>query len=424
MRICLFEDRWENLEPLAATRPVFDLLCGMTTLGEKQRRWLNASEWGVCIRPELAAWHRRQHPDLPVNEYGWLLGDRVVLVRGRWLPPATVLPVPETPCVGLAGNEFAWAVLGPEQLEHFSWSDLPKLLADWQRTLPAFDVGGHLIDYPWQFVDHNADAIRNDFASHRPADSQPPQHALAILGTPDQLWTASSARIEPYVVADMTRGPIVIDDNTVVAAFSRLEGPCYIGPGAQLLGAKIRGGTTVGPCCRVGGEVEASILHGFSNKYHEGFLGHSYVGEWVNLGAGTHNSDLRNDYGPVNVPMPAHSVATGLAKVGCFIGDHVKTGLGTLINTGSHLGAFSNLLPAGRLAPKYVPAFSAWWNGQLCEPFDLPQLLQTAERMMQRRGRQLVPEQAALYEALHAVTAHERKRLLEGTEPRLWRQSA
>ena len=101
------------------------------------------------------------------------------------------------------------------------------------------------------------------------------------------------------MVADTTGGPVVIDREAVVTAFTRLEGPCYIGPRTQVHGAKIRAGTTLGPDCRIGGEVEASIVQGHSNKYHDGFLGHAYLGEWVNLGAGTQNSDLRNDYGEV-----------------------------------------------------------------------------------------------------------------------------
>ena len=142
----------------------------------------------------------------------------------------------------------------------------------------------------------------------------------------------------------------MIDEGAIVSAFTRLEGPCYIGPHSQVFGAKIRAGTSLGPHCRIGGEVEASIVHGHSNKYHDGFLGHSYVGEWVNLGAGTHSSDLRVDYGPVSVILNRQPFATGQAKVGCFMGDHVKTGLGVLINTGSNIGAFCNLFPAARCA--------------------------------------------------------------------------
>ena len=191
-----------------------------------------------------------------------------------------------------------------------------------------------------------------------------------------------------------------------------------------MYGAKIRAGTTLGPQCRVGGEVEASIIHGHSNKYHDGFLGHSYVGEWVNLAAGTHNSDLRNDYGEITVTIGGASVSTGLSKVGCFIGDHTKTGLGTLLNTGASIGAFCNLLPAGRYAPRYIPSFTSWWNGRLIEAFAPEQLLATAEVVMKRRGVELSEAHRALYASLYQETAHERRRVLRESEQHMLRRSA
>ena len=149
-------------------------------------------------------------------------------------------------------------------------------------------------------------------------------------------------------------------------------------------GRQDRAGTTLGPNCRVGGKVEASIFQGHSNKYHEGFLGHSYVGEWVNLGAGTQNSDLRNDYGDVSVTVNGQTVNTGQAKVGCFLGDHTKMGLGTLLNTGTNIGVCCNLLPSRNLRArqKYVPSYASWWNGQLIDRADLRQLVETATEVM------------------------------------------
>src|SRR5262249_12266109 len=204
----------------------------------------------------------------------------------------------------------------------------------------------------------------------------------------------------------------------VVGAFTRLEGPCYVGPHTHVLGAKIRAGTSLGPHCRIGGEVEASILHGNSNKYHDGFLGHSYVGEWVNLGAGTHNSDLRNDYGEVTVVLGGVPVRTGQTKVGCFIGDHTKTALGSLINTGSNIGCFCNLLPSGPLMPKYVPPFAAWWNGRLQENGDLERLGRTAAEVMRRRGADFTEAHAEMMRMLFEHTAAERRRALREAEQR------
>src|SRR5438270_827193 len=205
-----------------------------------------------------------------------------------------------------------------------------------------------------------------------------PGPGVAIVGPRERLVIDPTAHLDPMVVVDTSNGPVIVDAEAMVTAFTRLEGPCYIGPHAHVLGAKVRGGTTLGPHCRVGGEVEASIVQGHSNKYHDGFLGHAYVGEWVNLGAGTSNSDLRNDYGDVTVTVGGRLVATGMTKVGCFLGDHTKAGLGTLLNTGTSAGAFCHLLPSGGLLPKYLPSFAGWWNGALVESADLPRLLGTA----------------------------------------------
>jgi hypothetical protein len=148
------------------------------------------------------------------------------------------------------------------------------------------------------------------------------------------------------------------------------------------------------------------------------------VGEWVNLGAGTSNSDLRNDYGEVTVMVNGRPVPTGLTKVGCFLGDHTKSGLGTLLNTGSNVGVFANLLPAGTLLPRYVPAFASWWNGILTDRTDLYRQLQTAAAVMERRGCAFTEVHAALFRTLFDQTAAERRQALIHAEQRRLRRSA
>src|SRR5262249_17973449 len=155
------------------------------------------------------------------------------------------------------------------------------------------------------------------------------------------------------------------------------EGPCHVGPDTQVLGARIRA-SSFGPQCRIGGEVEATIVQGYSNKAHDGFLGHSYLGEWVNLGAGTQVSDLRNDYAPLTVSINGARVETGQMKLGAFLGDHTKTSIGTLINAGSVFGAFCQLLTSGTLLPRDVPSFCRYGQGELHERPDLRQLFTTA----------------------------------------------
>ena len=141
------------------------------------------------------------------------------------------------------------------------------------------------------------------------------------------------------VVLDAEHGPIYIDAGAEIHPFTRIEGPCYIGAGSVLFGAKCRAGNSIGPMCRIGGEIEGTIIQGYSNKYHDGFLGHAYVGQWVNLGALTTNSDLKNDYSEVRITLDGQSpIATGSNKVGALIGDHAKTSIGTLLNTGDVRG--------------------------------------------------------------------------------------
>jgi UDP-N-acetylglucosamine diphosphorylase/glucosamine-1-phosphate N-acetyltransferase len=210
----------------------------------------------------------------------------------------------------------------------------------------------------------------------------------------------------------------MIDRGAVVQAFSRLEGPCYIGPESWIVGAKLRGGT-IGPGCRVGGEVEASIIQGYSNKVHEGFLGHSYVGEWVNLAALTQVSDLRNDYAPVRVAAAGELVNTGLTKVGAFLGDHTKTGLNTLLNTGTVAGAFSHLLPAQGLLHRLIPSFCTVQNGRLQERADLREMFLTAAVVMQRRGQEWTPTHRDFLFTLYDQTTALRRRLVQEGEWRL-----
>jgi UDP-N-acetylglucosamine diphosphorylase/glucosamine-1-phosphate N-acetyltransferase len=426
MRVCLFEDGGVSaLDPLTATRPAFDLVCGMTSLAARQCRHFAPCRVGALVRPHLAELFRLQHPETPVNDDSWLRAGPAVLVNGRWLPPVLPAVSAPGPCVALVGETVAYAVVGPDLLTYCSQDTLDDCLSRWQDTLPHRPAGGALVSYPWDLVENNPAQLHADFAllaSAAVPEAQPEQ--LTVVGPRTRLLVDPTARVEPLVVIDTTGGPVVIDREAVVTAFTRLEGPCYVGPQAHVLGARIRAGSTIGPHCRVGGEVEASILHAHSNKYHDGFLGHSYVGEWVNLGAGTSNSDLRNDYGEVTVVVDGERVPTGLSKVGCFIGDHTKTALGTLLNTGSNVGCFCNLVPAGPLLPKYLPPFTSWWNGSLRAADDVPGLLRTAAEVMRRRGAAFTEAHANLVRHLFDETAPRRGQALKEAEQRRLRRSA
>jgi len=156
--------------------------------------------------------------------------------------------------------------------------------------------------------------------------------------------------------------------------------------------------------------VEGSIFLGYSNKYHEGFLGHSYVGEWVNLGALTTNSDLKNNYSPVKAMVNGNLVDSGLTKVGAFIGDHVKTGIGTLLNTGISIGFASNLFGGGMIHQKYIPAF-IWGSAEKYEEYQLEKAIETARIVMKRRNSELMTDEVNLFKKISQLTEKERRRV-------------
>ncbi len=429
MRVCLFEDQNAlDLEPLSLTRPVFELLCGLTSLAAKQSRFFPAGPRGILVRPYLADLCRLNSPALPVNDLAWLRAGPTILINGRWLPPSLPLPLTELsgPCVALVEDEVAFAVVEPEHLAHCSPSTLDDCLAAWKATLPHRAAGGRLVRYLWQLVQRNGEQILADWQTAGPpfaVEANAAEPRLATVGPREQVLIHPSARLDPLIVADATHGPIVIERDAIITAFTRLEGPCVIGPRTHIHGSNIRAGTTLGPDCRIGGEIECSIVQGHSNKHHEGFLGHAYVGEWVNLGAGTHNSDLRNDYGEVTMTVNGLRVPTGLTKVGCFLGDHTKAGLGTLLNTGTSAGVFCNLLPGG-LLPKHIPSYASWWKEVLTDRADLSALLRTAAEVMRRRGVVFTETHATLYRTLFEQTSAERRRAVREAELRALRRSA
>jgi len=189
-----------------------------------------------------------------------------------------------------------------------------------------------------------------------------------------------------------------------------IEGPAFVGDDSRIkIGAKIYQGTTIGEVCKVGGEVEASIIHSHSNKQHDGFLGHSYLGQWVNLGADTNNSDLKNNYGTVKVYVEGEMVDTGSLFVGLMMGDHSKSGINTMFNTGTVVGVMCNVYGAG-FPPKFIPSYT-WGGAQELIEYELDKALDTARRVMARRDVQLTQAQEEMLRAVFELTRPLREKL-------------
>jgi UDP-N-acetylglucosamine diphosphorylase/glucosamine-1-phosphate N-acetyltransferase len=409
----------DGLAPLALTRPACDLWCGAAPLLDRQRRHFRAAEVGLVVRPWLAAWCRLLHPGLPVNDPGWLGGGGpLLLVSARWLPPAGRLELPPSgrPRVALVDDQAAYLAVPSFRPAGAEPVDVTREVLAWRQRLPGAPAGGHLLASAWDLLRHNAAVLAGD--GPQPAGRCTPPPGLAVVGPVERLCVHPEARVGPLAVADATNGPVLVDRGAVIGPLSLLEGPCYVGPGTQVRGAVVRG-STLGPGCRVAGEVEASILQGYCNKAHGGYLGHSYLGAWVNLGAGTQTADLRNDYRTVRAAGRGGVADTGLLKAGALLGDHTRTGVGTLLDCGTVAGPFAQLLPGAGLLPRLVPAFCTARGGCLAERTDFGRVFGAAAAALRRRGHSWTEAHAEFFLALYERTAAARREAVEaGPAPR------
>lgn len=410
MRIAFFEDQTApDFNPIALMRPVFELVCGHFGLRERVIRNLPVSEWGAFLRGYLTEVYREEHPEAKVNDYFWLEQGATLLLNGRWLPPPAALAEIGPDDVGLIDGTIAYLTLQPAEVPLTAGGELEAAIYQVARSRTRKEAPGRLLSRPWDLIEFNRSQISLDFASRRfPVNSTDRGEKIAFLGAGNAIHVDPTAIIDPFVVLDARQGPVSVEAGCVLQSFTRLEGPCHIGQGTHLFRANVGGGTTIGPVCRVGGELNAAILHGYVNKAHDGFLGNSYVCPWVNLGALTTNSNLKNDYSTVRIPLAGKSIDTGLAKVGCFIGDHTKTGLGSLLNTGSSVGVMCMLLPSGELLPKHIPSFTNIWHGRLEGGLPLKRSFIAATKAMERRNCELTPAQQRLLECLYQNTRAER----------------
>ncbi len=243
-----------------------------------------------------------------------------------------------------------------------------------------------LLSFPWQLIEFNPTAIADDF-ERMPVRGQA-EDCVVYPGVqiivPDRVVIGEKAVVRAGAVLDATDGPVVIADNAVVMPNATLVGPVSVGAGSIVkAGAKILPGTSIGPVCKVGGEVEETIFAAYSNKQHDGFLGHSYIGEWVNIGAASNNSDLKNNYSPVRMWCAGSLRETGRQFLGVLIGDHTKTGINTLFNTGTVVGFNCNVF-SSEMPGKFVPSYS-WGHGLSLVAYDLDKAMQTAAAVMERR---------------------------------------
>jgi len=362
-------------EPLDLTRPCFMLRDGAFT---------NAERWIALLKPSAVTFETRGSLTQVTRELS------ASLLKGAatdskpdeiWTIEGLVQPLPDKSWTSGKFADFSWAA-GKCRVSKVSAK--PGSKAPIPQAMPF-----RALDGVWSLIQHLPDQIAFDFELWERMRKQParkihsPTKGIFVVGDPKLLWVGKNVKVYPQNVLNLESGPIILDDNVTLDPFNRIDGPAYIGRGTSLLGGKFTGGTAIGPGCKIGGEWEASIAQGFVNKAHAGFFGHGILGEWVNLGAMTTNSDLKNNYGTVRVSRGGAEVETGLIKVGSFLADHCKTGIGTLIPTGATWGVGVNYF-GGDLAPKHIPSF-VWGDSQKLMDHDLDKMIATANTAMGRR---------------------------------------
>jgi len=244
----------------------------------------------------------------------------------------------------------------------------------------AVEIEGTWLDQVWDLVRHLPDLLSSDIPHVAEWTDQDPTSNLTTLGA-HPVFIESGATIEPFVVLDATSGPVLVRQGAKVQSFTRLVGPCLIGEATTVSGGRVAS-SSIGEHCRVHGEVSVSVFTAYANKGHDGFIGHSVLGRWVNLGAGTVNSNLKNNYSDVALWTPRGVERTGMQFLGSFIGDHAKTAIGTRLTTGAVVGTGANVYGAG-ITPRYVPPFA--WGLDVSDVWELEAFLETAERAMKRR---------------------------------------
>jgi len=384
LSLILFDDDVSaGWEPFALTRPGGELVFGTMTMRRRAERLFGARCVAHLGPAHLAGFEEDDAPPVLGYHEAPRDGDRIFL-------SARAVPAWGSGDVWRQRRGGAGVLLvGDEVVGWFSPQGAPSPGPDFfarpgtvlDRT-GAVQLGGKTIGPVWELMSLTPAQISEDVAGLFPGAATPALPAGVFAFGAYPIVVGDGVIVEPGVVFDTSAGPVWLDAGSHVKAFTRMAGPVYLGAGSTVLGGTVEQ-SSIGPVCRIRGEFAESVALGWVNKAHDGHIGHAYLGAWVNLGAETTNSDLKNNYSTVRLWTPAGEADTGEIKVGSFLGDHVKTGIGLLLNTGTVIGAGSNLYGAA-MPPRYVPPFS-WGTGEDLTAYRVDKFLEVAERAMSRR---------------------------------------
>ncbi len=396
MRLVIYEDRrCERFYPLTEMHAAWDLRLGDCRLGERILRDLQLEDCTFAGRHHLAevmaesgwdTYAEESRETLFVNALAFEFDVSALLA----LPTGERLVEAEGATVA-----FRLAVdTPPPDRDDAGYLVIPDL--------PASGTAAQVLREPWDLLTLNAELLESDF---RPAPL-PADLTGVILIAPERIALHPEAVIRPGAVLDGSRGPVTIGARSEVDSQAVIQGPvhidadCRIKPHSHLYDA-----TSVGPACRLAGEVENTICHSYVNKQHQGFVGHSLLMPWTNLGADTNTSDLKNNYGEIRLSRRGETVDTGRRLLGLLLGDHGRCAINTQFNSGSVGGVFANIFDSG-FPPKEIPPFS--WGGQGAGSYRLEEALAVAERVLARREMILTSAMRDLIVRLHDEASTDR----------------
>lgn len=382
MKIQLVDGKHRShLLPLTYTRPVAELRCGIITIAEKYTKRGHEIGYGT------EAYLNVKYPPIEAE----------VLVSGSVCPTDAFLEA-------VAGLSSGQALIQGDELLAFKgekWEDEPLEIIPFSGAL-------NLITRPWDIWSKNASELNLDFdLLTKDRFSAPIDATNTVIG--DKVFLEEGAKATASIL-NATSGPIYLAKNAEIVEGCIVRGGLALGESSALkMGAKIYGATTLGPHCKVGGEVNNSVIIGYSNKGHDGFLGNSALGEWCNLGADTNNSNLKNNYDEVKAwsYVDGRFAKTGQQFCGLIMGDHSKSGINTMFNTGTVVGVSANVYGAG--FPRNFIASFTWGGPQGTMEYRIDKALDTADRMMKRRGLEVDEVEKAILEQVYALSAEYRR---------------
>jgi UDP-N-acetylglucosamine diphosphorylase/glucosamine-1-phosphate N-acetyltransferase len=385
MNYILFDGPVRNaLLPFTFTRPVADIRIGILTIREKWEKYLGYTT--TTITEEYLT-----------DKFPMVEMEKNVMINAAYLPNEVLAEM----VMALEENQ---AIFSGEEVIAFFTTDTQEDVDFDDYEVIEYNEEGLKIEHVWDIFKKNDAALREDYELL--TEGRISQRLPASVNTiaPENIFIEEGAKLE-FVTLNASTGPIYIGKDTEIMEGSFIRGPFALCEGAVVkMGAKVYGATTVGPECRIGGEVSNSVLFGYSNKGHDGFLGNSVLGEWCNLGADTNSSNLKNNYDEVKLwdYEKGSFVKTGLQFCGLMMGDHSKAGINTMFNTGTVVGVCANIFGSG-FPRNFVPSFS-WGGAAGMVTYDVKKAFETARIVMSRRTIEFTPEDEAILAEVYQQT--------------------